>query len=287
MFKRKRVPRRAINSNTGIGLGDYIAEHPDDYTCQKILKYKYEGEKCFASSDCYRGFCIDKKCKSLDDGSVCTSTKECKSTSYCSSDSICKELIDEDEPCTKERTCKVGLFCGNGKCVKAFSLDNGVETIEKYACKGFRVGTQLVNGVTKTLCVTEKAINKACNSNNYCSLNQDFGGVYQNKTIYYNCVASSKGVYTCPLEETTTEFENYVKVYKEVLDDLSEEEKSKIQNPLILDSRKVNEAFSKYWYYPQIHDGDDCIEDYFMRLTLNASYLNPLMILIFLNIILY
>ena len=281
------MPRRAINSNTGIGLGDYIAEHPDDYTCQKILKYKYEGEKCFASSDCYRGFCVDKKCKSLDDGSVCKSSKECKATSYCSSDSICKELIDEDEPCTAANTCKVGLACGNGKCVKTFSLDNGVETLDRYACKGGRSVIKTVNEVIKTLCITETQVDGTCNSYNVCFYTQDFGGVIQNQTKSYSCVLSSKGLYTCPLDETTTEFTNYVKVYKEVLADLDEEEKSKIQNPLILDSRKVNEAYAKYWYYPQIHDGDDCIEEYFMRLTLNASYLNlSLMILIFLSIIL-
>lgn len=255
--------------------GDFETDY-DDRVCVKIVKYKFDGDKCTATGECMRGFCKDGKCQDVKDGSTCEDDADCSGLSYCNNH-ICTKLGAEGDSCSRKGSCQLGLACGNNVCVKRFSLDDGTTTIESEACKGTESGP--INNTNPNVCFSHTVSDETCSKRNSsdeytCVYQKNYGGNNQKQPDYYKCDQTAKGKWMCPLLETSDEFKNYVKKYDEKLKDMDDEDKAKVQNRWNLDNRDVNEAYAEYWYYVMMQDtDDDCIKDYYRRVDLSSNWL--------------
>ena len=108
-----------------------------------------EGEKCVRNFECEIGRCTNNECRPLSGDTTCTKDSECSYSTYCKG--FCTNMYKEGEECddkyddresiTEVKSyCELGSLCAkvNGdkkKCVKAFSLENGNETKNRYLCK--------------------------------------------------------------------------------------------------------------------------------------------------------
>ena len=114
----------------------------------KLLK---EGKKCISDSECQTGLCRNGKCSYLSDGDDCSHYYDypdfdaCGPKSYCKS-SICAKLEIEGNACQGNiKRCVLGTICGttgedasnweNYKCIKMFSIEDGVTVSDKLMCK--------------------------------------------------------------------------------------------------------------------------------------------------------
>ena len=250
----------------------------DDRVCVKIVKYKFDGDKCTATGECMRGFCKDGKCQDVKDGGVCKNNADCSGLSYCSN-GICKKLGAEGDSCSEAGSCQLGLACGNNVCVKRFSLNDGDTTIESEACKGTESERININNTYTKVCFSHTVNDETCSIRNdsegyTCVYNKNYGGKTQKGTQNYECDQTAKGKWMCPLLETSDEFKNYVKKYDEKLKDMDDEDKAKVQNRWNLDNRDVNKAYAEYWYYVMMQDtDDDCIKDYYRRVDLSSNWI--------------
>lgn len=98
-----KLCRQTYVENVADGVHDEV-ENENDFRvqplgiCVKVLKLKNQDEKCEASIECKWGFCVDGKCKAVEDGGTCTSEKDCSSISYCklptgSTIGVCAALV--------------------------------------------------------------------------------------------------------------------------------------------------------------------------------------------------
>ena len=114
----------------------------------KLLK---EGKKCIIDSECQTGLCRNGKCSYLSDGDDCSNYYDypdfdaCGPKSYCKS-GICAKLEIEGNACQgNSKRCVLDTICGttgedasnweNYKCIKMFSIEDGVTVSDKLMCK--------------------------------------------------------------------------------------------------------------------------------------------------------
>lgn len=246
----------------------------EDHVCVKIVKYKFDGDKCTTTGECVRGFCKDGKCQDVKDGGACDVDADCSGLSYCNNH-ICTKLGGEGDSCTIAGSCQLGLACGNGSCVKRFSLNDGTNTVESEACKGTESEIIGSNRICYSHTVKDETCSKRDDDDEYkCVYTRNYGSIYANSTENYPCDETAAGKWLCPLLETSNEFQNYVKKYDEKLKDMKDKDKAKVQNRWNLDNRDVNEAYAEYWYYVEMQGtDDDCIKDYYRRVDLSSGLL--------------
>ena len=113
-----------------------------NYYCSKYVdKELKEGKKCVIDSECKSGLCKNEKCSYIPDGDNCSGySSSCGPKSYCK-DNICTALETEGKLCEKSWNCVLGTICkisGNDntyKCIKMFSMEDGVKANDQYLCK--------------------------------------------------------------------------------------------------------------------------------------------------------
>lgn len=206
--------------------------------CVKVLKLKNQDEKCEASIECKWGFCVDGKCKAVEDGGTCTSEKDCSSISYCklptgSTIGVCAALVAAGGDCKDTKDCTWGSVCSNDKCVEMYSLADGELASDGKACQGGETKVSETKNAevcashsynADTSCKKEGSRAPFC----YYKLSTGISGDSDELESPYDCAQDKDGNYVCPLVESSEEFKNYLTVYRETLADLDDEEKSKL-----------------------------------------------------------
>ena len=247
--------------------------------CVKPLKRGDEGDKCEVDAECKWGHCTDNKCKAVADGGSCTDDDECSDISYCKINDkgvgACTKLEAKGASCTNSNQCEWGSVCNLDKCVEMYSLDNGEAANNGEACKGGEIRYSQTQ--QKKVCAfykynddkSCKGITPSCFYTVTTGLQGDIDKTDQD----YKCDQDKDGKWVCPKIESDQEFQDYLKIYKETLEDMDDEDKARITNELTLNDKKVAEAYNKYWYAVQINGADECIEDFYLQLNLSSSSL--------------
>ena len=246
--------------------------------CVKPLKRGDEGDKCEVDEECKWGHCTDNKCKAVADGGSCTDDNECSGISYCKINDkgvgACTKLEAKGASCTNSNQCEWGSVCNLEKCVEMYSLDNGEAANNGEACKGGE--KRYSQTKQKYVCAfykynddkSCKGITPSCFYTVTTGLQGDTDEAESDK-----CDQDKDGKWVCPKIESDQEFQDYVKIYKETLEDMDDEDKARITNERTLNDKKVAEAWNKYWYAVQINGADECIEDFYLQLNLSSSSL--------------
>ena len=247
--------------------------------CVKPLKIGDEGDKCEVDAECKWGHCTDNKCKAVADGGSCTDDDECSGISYCKINDkgvgACTKLEAKGASCTDSYQCEWGSVCNLEKCVEMYSLDNGEAADNGEACKGGEIKKSETKN--KKVCAfykynddkSCKGITPSC----FYTVTTGLQGDTDKTDQDYKCDQDKDGKWVCPKIESDQEFQDYVKIYKETLEDMDDEDKARITNERTLNDKKVAEAWNKYWYAVQINGADECIEDFYLQLNLSSSSL--------------
>ena len=260
-------------SDDGFGTSDGLG------ICVKPLKRGDEGDKCEVDAECKWGHCTDNKCKAVADGGSCTNDNECSGISYCKINDkgvgACTKLEAKGASCTNSNQCEWGSVCNLEKCVEMYSLDNGEAADNGEACKGGE--KRYSQTKQKYVCAFYKYNDdKSCTGTTTprcyytvtTGLQGDTDGTESDK-----CDQDKDGKWVCPKIESDQEFQDYVKIYRETLKDMDDEDKAGITNERTLNDKKVAEAWNKYWYAVQINGADECIKDFYLQLNLSSSSL--------------
>ena len=264
----------------------YLEDYYDDFEtfddfgiCVKPLKRGDEGDKCEVDAECKWGHCTDNKCKAVADGGSCTDDNECSGISYCKINDkgvgACTKLEAKGASCTNSNQCEWGSVCNLEKCVEMYSLDNGEAADNGEACKGGE--KRYSQTKQKYVCAfykynddkSCKGITPSC----FYTVTTGLQGDTDKTDQDYKCDQDKDGKWVCPKIESDQEFQDYLKIYKETLEDMDDEDKARITNELTLNDKKVAEAYNKYWYAVQINGADECIEDFYLQLNLSSSSL--------------
>lgn len=248
--------------------------------CVKPLKLGDEGDKCEVDEECKWGHCTDNKCKSVADGGSCSNDDECSGNSYCKNKNdkgigACAKLEANGSACNRNDDCDWGSVCSLNKCVEMYSLENGEPADEGKACKGGEIKESETKN--QDVCAFYKYNeDRSCSGVRprcYYTVSTGIQGDTDNTAQDYDCDQDKDGKYVCPKIESDQEFQDYVKIYKETLADMDDEDKAGITNEVTLNDKKVAEAYSKYWYAVQMNGADDCIKDFYLQLELSSSSL--------------
>ena len=247
--------------------------------CVKPLKRGDEGDKCEVDAECKWGHCTDNKCKAVADGGSCTDDDECSGISYCKINDkgvgACTKLEAKGASCTDSDQCEWGSVCNLEKCVEMYSLDNGEAANNGEACKGGEIRYSQTQ--QKKVCAFYKYNDdKSCTGTTpkcHYTFTTGLQGDTDETNEAYKCDQDKDGKWVCPKIESDQEFQDYVKIYKETLADMDDEDKARITIERTLNDKKVAEAWNKYWYAVQINGADECIEDFYLQLNLSSSSL--------------
>lgn len=237
--------------------------------CVKVKELLQDGKKCKVNSECQSQNCANEKCVYKVNGETCEKDKNCGESSYCKFNAEkqayeCAPLLGKDEICNDSKECEFGLLCEE-KCKEMFSLENGANSYNDLLCKS---GISY-NGKCE-FTVTE---NSTCAENEFglqqCLINVNGG----KKSI--NCrnddTELNESNYFCPLQANSKLLQEYIKVYKEEKDKLTNNDIKKIHistmnKETLNGNKKVREAWVNYKnYYIIGNKGDsDCIRDYYI-----------------------
>lgn len=275
--------RQTYFEDSDDGIDDEGTQLQEIGICVKPLKLRDEGDKCEADGECRWGLCKENKCTATADGGNCRDHKECSGISYCKGiDSktglgVCAALVPAGGECVtslKSEDCAWGSVCNKNKCVELYSLDDGTPADNGMACKGGEIADSTTRGTD--VCASHSYdTDKSCDANTHkCKYILSTGITTDTpETDTYFCDQDKDGNYVCPLIESSEEFKKYLKVYRETLADMDDDDKQKITNEITLNDKKVAEAYAEYWYAVQMKDAGDCIQDFYYQIELSSSSL--------------
>lgn len=227
----------------------------NDKVCNRVCVKKFT-ELFFGSRCNYNEECLSNKCEK----NVCSSnTKncydyyDCEPGYYCNQeDNTCKKMGQKDENCTHLNfddddflttdedkifgTCSYGLVCNNNKCVEIGSLEDGVKSDNKYACKNFVV----YNDECTSL------VAKEMDEDGYCYYSPENN---QTITLNYECPYTlSDGKYINYGKKIIENWNNFVNKYKKVLNSIDQTKfirKKKLYNMLFLENKELIDSANK------------------------------------------
>ena len=133
------------------------------------------GAKCSQGEEWNSYTCLNNTCSFLSDGQNCEGKDEkCGMNSYCKGEPVekptvytCAKYIKKGETCQYDTECKMGLVCAKvgddntSKCIKRYSLEDGIKTDKTEACKSRETyknkeETNLVCGYVKSTTPCDK-----------------------------------------------------------------------------------------------------------------------------------
>ena len=217
---------------------------------------------CVLNDECQSGLCKEGKCSESSVGEPCTSNRQCGGKGfYCKDEDdyskVCAKYAYDGETCGDGIECIPYLACGKDKCIKKYSLENGEETHDHYACKS-GVAENLGSGY---IC-TDITVTNKCSTENTCLMEYKYGD--KKKEIYCDCEYTSDGKYECDYQDGSLEMQEYMKLYKEKFEELKEEDLEEIENYYTLDSEDLMEAYVKYQESPKLKAAEQCVIDYYV-----------------------
>ena len=116
-----------------------------------------------------------------------------------------------------------------------------------------------------SLCASDSEKNNTCDEEHYCVYSLSSGTATKDHS--WPCDQDKDGNYVCPLVESSDEFKNYIKVYRDTLADMDDEEKAEIVDEVTLNNKDVAEAYAKYNF------ADECIQDFYLQIPLSGNSL--------------
>ena len=227
---------------------------------KKLLKLEKD---CVVNEECQSGFCKDKKCSYLSKGESCDGDQQCGKGSYCNDyndDNVCAEFSIEGGECGNNGyKCQPYLACGtDNKCVKKFSLADGVKTVDDVACKSGI--SHNING--NNICVNLTVVDE-CSTKETCTLNYNFDG--SSVTKERHCGYKSDGKLACDYSYGSPEMLEYIRLYTEKMGKLDEEDLKEIENYDTLDSKDILKAYVMFNKRLYLLDAEQCVIDYYIN----------------------
>lgn len=190
--------------------------------CVNTYSLRNIGEKCIRNDECKTGVCSsDKKCIGASDGQDCKSHSVCDNNSYCSAKDLgkCASYQNPGDICIFSYQCPYGYICGanstkpftSGTCMRMYSVENGQTVSDKKLCQSGLANSQGVCYDTDYPEGSDKNP-KACTQDSECSLQRIIGETKE--TINGECVCSLTGDKYCQYPTKSSEYQNFVKVFK-------------------------------------------------------------------------
>ena len=242
------------------------------YRCIKFGLQLKRGENCLVNEECRSEICKNKKCSFLNDGELCDGSDQCAYGSRCrypnadySQKKVCSKYAFENEQCDGHHDkleCLPYLACGkDNKCVKKYSLEDGTQTVEPEACKSGMAHT-FPSG--QTICVSDFKVNDGCPNNQKCVITYKYGDMTGQEEP--KCTYKSDGeTKTCDYYRGSPEMNEYIKLYREKLEELDDDDLKDIDDYDTLDSSKIAKAFYKAMLRIEFLDAEQCVIDYYMN----------------------
>lgn len=256
-------------------LEENLGRHPPStWSCKpKLVEKELPGEPCKQNSECLSNTC-QTTCIGLAEKETCKSSNDCNAGLYCDSNNVCKNLINTgDEGCQNDFDCQNDSGCQDSskKCIKYFSLKNGVSSNNAKLCES--------NFISNGICWDTSLLNESL----HCDEDQDHClysilGMGMNFTKACECSLVDKNCRFCPLPTTDQLYLDYLDALKDILESNKESHSlNRFKSRTRMQAKKM-----LIKDFPKYKEIDKCVESLFIRgdfITMNTLIMIVLLVL--------
>jgi hypothetical protein len=182
----------------------------------------YPGGTCITDSDCLYGKCMNSTCKDSDKDKICYIHENCPIGTACIQKQ-CKPYNQLGEPCSSSEECEFDLLCHQGKCIEAYSYDDGykidvfgheTERFENYCKNG---GGYLIPNENSYICATLYNVNNVCREDCSYYINSKSNGTTMNFEDKCLCGYNRERSKHCILGNGEEKYKEFLSMRKEFI----------------------------------------------------------------------
>lgn len=262
--------------------------------CVKRRIFKFAGEKCATTTECFSGKCSGNKCEAIANGAKCSIDYSCASGSACVENTngkkVCTPIVKAGEDCRfNDHLCPFDYVCGAttrggySNCEKMFSLETGAYSTHPLLCKTGYLYTEgsnsyypeedgLSDSTLQTFCAEAKLDSGViCKERSDCKYTITTSKATPN--ILGGCYCSVDGLTGyCEIGSTSDIVKNWIETYKKETTDMNTNDflhLSYARNNN-WENIKIQEARKRQWYYTALTQSDECAIRHYLNGNMNC-----------------